>query len=120
MKAIKKRSQVRTKKKLKIRSRLSGSSERPRLSVYRTAKHIYVQAIDDRCGVTLASAGSTDHDFSDSNGGNIEAAKKVGKIIASRLLDKGVKEAVFDRNAFLYHGRIKALADAVREAGLKF
>ncbi len=120
MKITKKRSQVRAKKKLKIRSRLSGSSERPRLSVYRTARHIYVQAIDDQCGVTLACAGSTDHDFDEVNGGNIEAAKKVGKIIASRLLDKGVKEAVFDRNAFLYHGRIKALADAVREAGLKF
>ncbi len=120
MKIIKKRSQVRAKKKLKIRSRLSGSSERPRLSVYRTARHIYVQAIDDQCGVTLACAGSTDHDFDEANGGNIEAAKKVGKNLASRLLDKGVKEAVFDRNAFLYHGRIKALADAVREAGLKF
>ncbi|MEA2109226.1 MAG: 50S ribosomal protein L18 [Pseudomonadota bacterium] len=120
MKSIKRRSQLRAKKKLKIRSRLSGSSERPRLSVYRTARHIYVQAIDDQCGVTLACAGSTDRDFNESNGGNIEAAKKVGEILASRLLDKGVKEAVFDRNAFLYHGRIKALADAVREAGLKF
>ncbi|NIA18831.1 MAG: 50S ribosomal protein L18 [Xanthomonadaceae bacterium] len=120
MKVTKKRSHVRAKKKLKIRSRLSGSSERPRLSVYRTAKHIYVQAIDDRYGVTLACAGSTDRDFDEANGGNIEAAKKVGKIIASRLLDKGVKEAIFDRNAFLYHGRIKALADAVREAGLRF
>ena len=120
MKVIKKRSQVRAKKKLKIRGRLSGSSERPRLSVYRTARHIYVQAIDDQCGVTLASAGSTDQGFDGPNGGNIEAAKKVGKTIAARLLDKGVKEAVFDRNAFLFHGRVKALADAVREAGLKF
>jgi len=116
----KKRSQVRAKKKIKIRSRLSGSSERPRLSVYRTAKHIYVQAIDDQSGVTLACAGSTDRDFDATNGANVEAAKKVGKMLASRLLDKGVKEAVFDRNAFLYHGRIKALAEAAREAGLKF
>jgi len=110
---------VRAKSTLKVRGRLSGSSVLPRLSVYRTARHIYVQAIDDQCGVTLACAGSTDHDFNEAGGGNIEAAKKVGKMLASRLLDKGVKEAVFDRNAFLYHGRIKALADAVREAGLK-
>lgn len=120
MKISKKRIRVRTKKKLKIKSRVSGSSERPRLSVYRTARHIYVQAVDDQCGVTLACAGTTDSDFGETNGGNIAAAKKVGEILASRLLDKGIKEAVFDRNAFLYHGRIKALADAAREAGLKF
>jgi len=119
VKVVKKRSQVRAKKKLKIRSRVSGSSERPRLSVYRTARHIYVQAIDDQDAVTLACAGSNDRDFSEANGGNIEAAKKVGAMLAARLLDKGIKEAVFDRNGFLYHGRIKALADAAREAGLK-
>ncbi len=120
MRIIENRSRVRAKKKLKIRSRLSGSSERPRLSVFRTARHIYVQAIDDQRGITLACAGSTDRDFDGASGGNIEAAKKVGKMIASRLSDRGVKEAVFDRNAFLYHGRVKALADAAREAGLRF
>lgn len=120
MNITKKRSQVRAKKKIKIRSRLSGTSERPRLSVYRTARHIYAQAIDDQNGVTLACAGSTDHDFNAPYGGNIEGAKKVGEMLAARLLDKGVKEAVFDRNAFLYHGRIKALAEAARETGLKF
>jgi len=117
---MKNRGRVRAKKKLKIRSRLSGSSKRPRLSVFRTARHIYVQAIDDQCGITLACAGSTEHDFDEASGGNIEAAKKVGKILASRLFDQGVKEVVFDRNAFLYHGRIKALADAAREGGLIF
>ena len=120
MKVTKKRSLVRAKRKLKVRSRVSGSGNRPRLSVYRTSKHIYVQAIDDQSGVTLACAGSKDPDFNEGSGGNIAAAKEVGKILARRLLDKGVTEAVFDRNGFLYHGRIKALADAAREAGLKF
>lgn len=120
MKVTKKRSQVRAKRKLKIRSRVFGSSDRPRLSVYRTSRHIYVQAIDDQNGVTMACAGSKGPGFDEATGGNIQAARKVGKLLASRLLDKGVSEAVFDRNGFLYHGRIKALADAAREAGLKF
>lgn len=120
MNRIKKRSQLRAKKKIKIRSRISGQGDCPRLSVYRSASHIYVQAIDDLAGRTLASAGTTERDFTDANGGNVKAAQQVGKLIAGRLLELGIKNVVFDRNGFLYHGRVKALADAARETGLQF
>lgn len=105
----------------RIRKKVSGTATRPRLAVYRSLKQIYVQAIDDVAGVTLASASSLEKSFKEagSAGGNIEAAKAVGTHIAKRLMEKGVECAVFDRGGLVYHGRVKALADAVREAGLK-
>jgi large subunit ribosomal protein L18 len=93
---------------------------RPRLSVFRSSKHIYAQVIDDAKGVTVAAASSMEKDVRGKTGANIEAAKAVGKRVAERATAKGVKEVQFDRGAYLYHGRIKALADAAREGGLKF
>ena len=105
-----------------IRVKLAGTAEFPRLAVYRSTKHIYAQLIDDVKHVTLASASSNDKDLREklSHGGNIEAAKVVGEAIAKKALKAGVKGVVFDRGGFLYHGRIQALADAAREAGLEF
>ena len=105
-----------------IRVNLSGTSEYPRLAVYRSTKHIYAQIIDDEKHVTLVSASSNDKDLRSelTHGGNIEAAKVVGKSIAEKALKAGIKSIVFDRGGFLYHGRIAALADAAREAGLEF
>lgn len=105
-----------------IRIKLSGTAEAPRLAVYRSTKHIYAQLIDDVQGVTIVSASSVDKDLKEKlgHGGNIESAKAVGEAIAKKALKKGVKDVVFDRGGFLYHGRIKALADAAREAGLNF
>ena len=105
-----------------IRVKLSGTSEFPRLAVYRSTKHIYAQVIDDEKHVTLASASSNDKDLRAElgHGGNIEAAKTVGKAVAEKALKAGIKSIVFDRGGFLYHGRIAALADAAREAGLEF
>ena len=103
---------------LRIRKTVTGSESRPRLAVFRSARHIYVQAIDDGTGRTIASASSREGDVSD--GGNQKGAQNVGTRIAERLKEKGVEEAVFDRGGFKYHGRVKALADAAREAGLKF
>ena len=98
------------------------AGDRVRLSVFRSSKHIYAQVIDDRKGVTLASASSIEKDMRGSlkTGANIDAAKAVGKLVAQRALEKGVENVVFDRGGYLYHGRIKALADAAREGGLKF
>jgi large subunit ribosomal protein L18 len=93
---------------------------RPRLSVFRSSKHIYAQVIDDAKGVTVAAASSMEKDVRGRTGANVEAAKAVGKRVAERATAKGVKEVQFDRGAYLYHGRIKALADAAREGGLKF
>ena len=93
---------------------------RPRLSVFRSSKHIYAQVIDDAKGVTVASASSMEKDVRGKTGANVEAAKAVGKRVAERAAAKGVKEVQFDRGSYLYHGRIKALADAAREGGLKF
>jgi large subunit ribosomal protein L18 len=93
---------------------------RPRLSVFRSSKHIYAQVIDDAKGVTVASASSMEKDVRSKTGANVEAAKAVGKRVAERAVAKGVKEVQFDRGSYLYHGRIKALADAARETGLKF
>ena len=95
---------------------------RPRLSVFRSSKHIYVQIIDDVKGITVASASSIEKDMRGSmkTGANIDAAKAVGKLVAQRAIEKGVKEVVFDRGGYLYHGRVKALADAAREGGLQF
>lgn len=103
----------------RIRRRVAGTSERPRLAVHRTLNHIYAQAIDDSQGVTLAHASSLDEGASGA-GGNVDGAKAVGALIATRLKAKGLTSVVFDRGGFLYHGRIKALAEAAREAGLEF
>jgi large subunit ribosomal protein L18 len=112
----------REKTKARIRGRLAGTAERPRLTIYKSLKRIYVQAVDDAKGVTVASASSLEKDLRAklSNGANIDAAKAVGASIAARLQEKGIKAVVFDRNGYLYHGRVKALADSAREAGLQF
>ena len=102
----------------RIRRKLRGNTERPRLAIYRSLNHIYAQVIDDVQGQTLASASTTEKDLRGSSGGNVEAARRVGKTIAERALAKGIDSVVFDRGGYLYHGRIKALTDAAREAGL--
>ena len=104
----------------RVRRKLRGSAERPRLAVYRTLNHIYVQAIDDDRGATLTQASTVDKELREGGGGNVAAAKSVGSLIASRLQTLGVETVVFDRGGYLYPGRVKALADAAREAGLKF
>jgi large subunit ribosomal protein L18 len=103
----------------RIRARVSGTPERPRLAVYRSLKHIYAQIIDDRSGRTLAAA-STNEKNGATNGGNIAGAREIGRAIADRAKAKGINTVVFDRGGYLYHGRVKALADAAREAGLEF
>ncbi|HVY91972.1 MAG TPA: 50S ribosomal protein L18, partial [Bryobacteraceae bacterium] len=108
--------QIRQRIHTRIRSRVKGSSERPRLAVFRSVKHIYAQVIDDSLGQTVASASSNEKDAT--NGGNVAGAKAIGKLVAERAQDKGVKSVVFDRGGYHYHGRVKALADAAREAGL--
>ncbi len=113
-----KRNEVRQRVHTRIREKISGTAERPRLNVYRSLNHIYAQVIDDQKGVTLASASSMALKLK--TGGNIAAAKEIGKAVAERAQEKGVKKVVFDRGGYLYHGRIKALADAAREAGLEF
>lgn len=110
---------ARLKRHRRVRAKISGTAERPRLNVFRSSKHIYAQLIDDVNGVTLASASSMDKGF-EGNGGNIEAARKVGEMIAKNAADKGITEVVFDRGGYLYHGRVKELADGARENGLKF
>jgi large subunit ribosomal protein L18 len=106
----------------RIRKKLRGTPERPRLAVFRSQGHIYAQVIDDDAGRTLCAASSLDKDLraKSKRGGNVASAKEVGALIAGRAKEKGVAAVVFDRGGFLYHGRIKALADAAREAGLKF
>src|SRR5690242_6208497 len=105
----------------RMRQRLSGSAERPRLNVYRSLNHIYAQVIDDSTGATLAHASTVQgKKGSRKTGGNVASAKEVGKTIAERARQKGIKKVVFDRGGYLYHGRIKALAEAAREAGLEF
>ncbi|RCW63556.1 50S ribosomal protein L18 [Saliterribacillus persicus] len=111
---------VRKKRHLRIRKNLFGTAERPRLNVFRSNKHVYAQLIDDVNNVTLASASTVDNELTIDGTGNVEAAKKVGELIAKRAQDKGFKNVVFDRGGYLYHGRVKALADAAREAGLEF
>ncbi len=110
---------ARLKRHARVRSKVSGTPECPRLDVFRSAKHIYVQVIDDVNGVTLASASTVEKDFG-AYGGNKEAAKKVGEIIAKRALEKGIENVVFDRGGYIYHGRVKELAEGAREGGLKF
>ena len=104
---------------VRVRAKISGTSARPRLNVFRSAKHIYAQLIDDVAGVTLCSASTMDKEF-EGKGGNKEASKKVGQMLASRALEKGITEVVFDRSGYLYHGRVKELAEGAREGGLKF
>ena len=112
------RAVVRTAIHKRIRRKVRGSSERPRLAVYRSLNHIYAQVVDDQLGKTIVSASTTEKELRGSTGGNIEAAKRIGKAIAERALEKGISSVVFDRGGYLYHGRIKALTDAAREAGL--
>ena len=109
----------RLKRHKRVRAHISGTAQRPRLDVFRSAKNIYAQVIDDVAGVTLASAASNEKDFG-IYGGNVEAAKKVGALIAERAKAKGIEEVVFDRGGYLYRGRVEALAEAAREGGLKF
>jgi large subunit ribosomal protein L18 len=117
---------VRVRIHTRIRLKLRGSQERPRLAVFRSLKHIYAQVIDDRQGHTLVAASSSEKKSGDEKksgvgtGGNLAGAKEVGKLIAERAKSKGIDKVVFDRGGYLYHGRIKALADAAREAGLEF
>jgi len=121
---IKKQSrvEVRVKKHMKVRNRLSGTAERPRLAVFRSNNHMYAQIIDDTVGNTLVSASTLQKDVNAdlAKTNNVEAASKVGEVIAKRALDKGIKNVVFDRGGFIYQGKVKALAEAAREAGLEF
>jgi large subunit ribosomal protein L18 len=102
----------------RIRRKVKGSSERPRLAVYRSLNHIYAQVVDDQLGQTIVSASTTEKDLRGTTGGNLDAARRIGKTIAERALEKGIESVVFDRGGYLYHGRIKALTDAARAAGL--
>ncbi|HEY2468768.1 MAG TPA: 50S ribosomal protein L18 [Terracidiphilus sp.] len=113
-----KRNEIRKRIHARIRAKLSGTGERPRLNVYRSLNHLYAQVVDDQKGETLASVSSLQMKLK--TGGNVAAAKEIGKAIAEKAKEKGIKQVVFDRGGFLYHGRIKALADAAREAGLEF
>ena len=122
---IKTKNDRRVRIALRQRKRIAGTPERPRLRVFRSVTHIYAQVIDDLTGTTLASAASTEPTLKtvfsqDVRGGNLKGAKALGKTIAERLQEKGIKRVVFDRGGFLYHGRIKAVAEAAREAGLEF
>ena len=112
----------RLKRKKRIRKNIFGTQDRPRMSVFRSSKHIYVQIVDDTQGTTLVSASTLDREFKEGKeeGKKAEIAKVVGSLIGKRALDKGITKVVLDRNGFLYHGRIKALSNAAREAGLKF
>jgi len=113
------RNQIRTRIHKRIRSRVAGSAERPRLAIFRSLNHIYAQVIDDQQGHTVVAAASTEKDLR-GKGGNVEGAKLIGKKVAERAKEKGISKVVFDRGGYLYHGRVKALADAAREAGLEF
>jgi large subunit ribosomal protein L18 len=115
------RNVIRKRVHKRIRSRMTGSAERPRLNIYRSLNHIYTQIIDDATGTTIASASTVSKKGEGKKGGgDVAAAKEIGKLIAERAQEKGIKKVVFDRGGYLYHGRIKALADAAREAGLEF
>jgi large subunit ribosomal protein L18 len=113
-----KRNAIRQRIHSRIREKLAGTGERPRLNVYRSLNHIYAQLIDDQKGETLVSASTLQ--AKSKTGGNVAAAKEIGKAVAEKAVAKGIKQVVFDRGGFLYHGRVKALAEAAREAGLEF
>ena len=115
---IRQRNVIRQRVHFRIRQKMQGTAERPRLNVYRSLNQIYAQVIDDAMGETLLTASSLAAKAK--TGGNVAAAKEVGKLVAERAIEKGIKRVVFDRGGYLYHGRIKALADAAREAGLEF
>ena len=122
---IKTKNDRRVRIQLRQRKRIAGSTERPRLSVFRSVTHIYAQVIDDLSGTTLVSAASTEPALKGTfakevRGGNLKGAEAIGKVIAERSIEKGIKRVVFDRSGFLYHGRIRAVADAARKAGLEF
>ena len=119
MNSSQKRRNARLKRQARVRRKIRGTSERPRLSVFRSAKHIYAQIIEDTTGTTLAAASTLSKDVELTGGGNVQAAQAVGQAIARRALERNINHVVFDRNGFLYQGRILALADAAREAGLK-
>ncbi len=104
----------------RIRKKISGTTERPRLAVFRSLNHIYAQVIDDSSGKTIASASTTEPDFRTRYGGNVAAAKEIGKIIAERAKEKGITRVVFDRGGYIYHGRVRNLAEGAREGGLEF
>lgn len=112
------RAQIRTAIHERIRRKVRGSGEKPRLAIYRSLNHIYAQVIDDKKGQTIVSASSTEKDLRGNSGGNLDAARRIGQAIAERALAKGIDQVVFDRGGYLYHGRVKALADAARAAGL--
>ncbi len=116
----KSKSEIRAKKHARLRNRISGTPERPRLSVFRSNNHMYAQIIDDTCGNTLVAASTMDKGAELEHTDNIEAAAFVGTSIAKKALEKGITKVVFDRGGFIYHGRVKALAEAAREAGLEF
>ena len=109
----------RIKRHKRVRGKVSGTAQCPRLNVFRSAKHIYAQLIDDNAGVTLCSASTVEKGF-DGFGGNVEAAKKIGATLAERAKDKGITDVVFDRSGYVYHGRVAALAEGAREGGLNF
>ena len=110
---------ARVKRHQRIRNKIAGTPQRPRLNIFRSSKHIYAQLIDDVNGVTLASASTMTKGF-EGSGGNKEAARKVGEMIAKNAVDKGITEVVFDRGGYIFHGRVRELAEAAREGGLKF
>ena len=112
------RAEIRTAIHHRIRRKVKGDTERPRLAIYRSLNHIYAQVIDDRLGQTLVSASTTEKDLRGNTGGNLDAARKIGQVIAERAIAKGIEQVVFDRGGYLYHGRVKALTDAARAAGL--
>ena len=112
------RAEIRTAIHQRIRRKVRGNTERPRLAIYRSLNHIYAQVIDDRMGQTLVSASTTEKELRSGSGGNLDAARRIGQTIAERALAKGIEQVVFDRGGYLYHGRIKALTDAARAAGL--
>ena len=122
---IKTKDDRRERIKYRIRKRVRGTDERPRLTVFRSVSHMYVQVVDDHAGRTLASASTVEPAVKGTltaaaGGGNVAGASAIGKVIAERLIEKGIRRVVFDRNGFLYHGRVKAVAEAAREAGLEF
>lgn len=116
------KNKTRKKRHLRVRKKVTGTATMPRLNVFRSSNHIYAQLIDDTAGVTLASASTLDAEIKEAieHGGNQDSAAKVGQLIAKRGIEKGISEVVFDRGGYLYHGRIKALADGAREGGLQF
>lgn len=116
------KNKARQRRHLRVRKKIQGTQARPRLNVFRSSKHIYAQLIDDVSGVTIVSASTLDKELNGQieNGGNVDAAQKVGQLVAQRAKEKGLSQVVFDRGGYLYHGRVQALADAAREAGLEF